>query len=292
MIFSLFSQDGLGDHFYSIKLAAHRKPLCLRCEIKESTINISIDNLAVMAMRVDNEESRQRLRSKNEWLEKRINEACPLPDGPYWFEYNEFHDFWRAGYHGRARKMIRHYEALKDIDLGSQYVLLIDENWIYIRKPSTDVQNQYDGWLANTPMDAPLEQREIWSLRDKHPDLRLASGHITSRLKSHVHTLHEKALTLKFEALYRDELVPLGYSLQVLFKGRGRSIDYSIVLTHNTETPDACVQCMISDGFAPYQSPKNNPVAKAKPQVDQAALAAREQELLKELDEVRKKMAS
>lgn len=242
-------------------------------------------------MRVNDEKRRELLRSKREWLEKRINEACPLPDGPYWFEYNEFHDFWRAGYHGKTRKMIRHYESIKDIQLGSQYELVIDGSYICIQKPNEHVKNQYETLIANTPMNSPLEPSQIISLRGGRPEMRFVPGSFTTLLKSHVHTCHEKSLLLDLAQFYRDELCPLGYTVQVFFKGRGRDIDYSVVLTHNTETSDACIQLMVNDGFAPYRSSKDKPVTKTKPEVDQEALTAREQELLKELDAVRQQMA-
>ena len=244
-------------------------------------------------MRVDSEERRERLRSKKEWLEKRIEEACPAFLDAHRFDYNEFYDFWRAGYYGKTRQMIRDYEALKDIQLGSQYELLIEGRYLYIREPLPNIKNQYETLIANTPLDSPLEPEEVWELKSNNPDIGFVSGSFATTFKSHVHSCHEKTAMVKLEQFYRAELGPMGYSVQVFFKGRGRDVDYSIVITHNTETPDACIACLVADGFVPYQPTCADTAKKATPtdEVAQEALSAREQELLNELAAVRKKLA-
>jgi hypothetical protein len=244
-------------------------------------------------MRVDNEQRRERLRSKNEWLEGRLRSVCPSFPDAHRFEYNDVYDFWRASYYGKTRQMIRDYEAIKRIQLGSQYELLIDGRYLYISEPLKGFKNQYETLIANTPMNSPLESSQLWDLQSNNPDIEFASGSFATTLKSHVHSCHEKAAMLKLEEFYRAELGPMGYSVQVYSKGRGRDVDYSIVITHNTETPDACIDHLVGYGFALYDPTKAKAASTAKPaaEIDKEALSAREHELLKELEAVRKKLA-
>jgi hypothetical protein len=106
-----------------------------------------------------------------------------------------------------------------------------------------------------------------------------------------VHRFYKKDQLFLLHDLYTAEFGPMGYTLQTLFDG----VFFVILMTHSTETPDACVQHFTNGGYRPYdlEQARAEATAKAVPKQmpDVKALLAREKALLAELADIRKQMA-
>lgn len=234
-------------------------------------------------------------RDKEAWLNERLTEACPewLIEYKSRFEYNTVHDFWRRSYYGKTRDLIRAYEMLAGkLDVGSGYELLIMDNYLYVKPPSRDNHNRYQRLLDNTPMLAPYESYEIWDFKDESSENGFLCGSFSTVLKSHAFRCHNRKAFVKLGSFYADRLGADGYSTRMLTKGRGRSAEYAMVLTHNTETPDACVESLIADGYVPFVDKPKDVSNKSQAGLAQVDLKAREKELLDELAAVRQKMSA
>lgn len=239
------------------------------------------------------------LRDKEAWLDERIKAAAP--DWPFdykrRFEYNTAYDFWRAAYHGKSRDLIKAYEALVDkLDLGSDYEFVISDYYLYVRPHDKSLPNRYQSLIDNTPLLAPYESEQIYEMKRGQPDIDWLTGSFWTRLKSHVFTCYDKSRFLMLERFYAEKLGPDGYGVIAMRKGRGGDISYSIVITHNSETPDACLKQMAEEEWVlidakPQATAAKERVRKPKPSAPDD-LDAREQELLKELDAIRKQKNS
>lgn len=231
-------------------------------------------------------------RVKESWLDERVKAACPKwpVDLKLKFEYNTSYDFWRANY-GTVRDKIRAYELLvENLDVGPDYEFFIESSYLYVKPPSKDNHNSYQGLVTHTPLLAPYGQEEIWRLKDDEKTITWLVSSFGTRLKSHVFRCHNRENAIKLERFYADKLGSQGYTTKMLTKGRGVGVEYAMVLTHSTETPDACVDVMLSDGYKPFGAKTKARATKRKLPESKSDLESREKELLKELDAVRKKL--
>lgn len=231
-------------------------------------------------------------RTKRDWLEERIRNAVPewTFERSNTFEYNTIYDFWRARY-AKVRDLIAAYEMLAvKLDVGPEYELIIDDNYIYVREPSTHVRNRYQSLIDNTPLLAPYGPEVIYKMKDSDPDLDWLTGSYGTTLKSHVFRCYDKARFVKLEHFYASNIGHQGYTTKLFSKGRGQGVVYAMVLTHSTETSDACVELLLKDGYTTFGASPKKRVNKPKVSQAQSDLEAREQELLKELEAVRKKL--
>lgn len=236
---------------------------------------------------------------KEAWLNERIKAAAP--DWPFdykrRFEYNTAYDFWRAAYYGHSRDQIKAYETLIDnLDVGSEYEFVIWDYHLYVRPNEKSRPNRYQSMIDNIPLLAPHDPEQVYEMKRGQPDIDWIAGSFCNRLKSQVFTCYEKPRLLLLERFYTEKLGPDGYSSLMLKKGRGRGMSYALVITHESETPDACLELMSREEWTildekPKTKAAKKPSGKQKPAAP-ADLDAREQELLKELEAIRKQKNS
>jgi hypothetical protein len=230
------------------------------------------------------------LQSKKEWLDQRLS-AMDLPwPFNHRFEYNENYDLWRASYDGKVRQMIRDYQVLeRALQLDGQYELTIESDCICVRKPLGFNVSLHEMLLADIPLDEPLEPEDFASFNySLKPPIII--GFLSTKLKSHLHRFHKKSQLVLLVDLYIAEFCRHGYTLQVFSNGGW----FVIMMTHATETPDACAQFLADEGYVPYDVAQARAEAAAtpvsEPAPDMKALLAKEQALLEDLATVRKQI--
>lgn len=231
-------------------------------------------------------------RTKIEWLESRITERLPeWAQGYRGFEYNTLSDFWRKSYHHRSRQLIRDYERLvAAMDVPAPYVIIISNSYIYIERPHQHVANRYESMVANIPMESPVEPEAIWHSIWQNKEVDLHDCSFQNIRKSHAFHSYHRAPMLRLETFMNRWLGPLGYTMQMLSKGRGGGTEYVLGITHDTESANGFLEQVTEEGYKPLQP---NKAAKPRKTIAQAVetslddLAAREQQLLQELADLR-----
>lgn len=232
-------------------------------------------------------------RTKREWLEDRIRNAVPewTFERSHRFEYNTLYDFWRARY-AKVRDLIKAYEMLAGkLDVGPGYEFIIDDDYLYVREPSTHVKNRYQSLINHTPLLAPYGPEVIYRMKKEDPDLDWLPGSYGTTIKSHAFRCYDKDRFVKLEHFYASNIGNQGYTTKLFTKGRGPGVEYVMVLTHSTETADACVELLLKDGYTTFGASADKRVKKPKVAQAQSDLESREQELMKALEAVRKQMS-
>lgn len=232
-------------------------------------------------------------RTKVEWLEGRIKPF--IPDWPLGyrerFEYNSVCDFWRKSYFNQSRHLIRDYEHLvAAVDVPDPYAIIISDHHIYVKKPHQHSPNRYESMVANIPMDSPVEPEEIWHSTWQNKEVELHDCSFQNIKKSHAFHSFHRAPMLRLETFMNNWLGPLGYTMQMLSKGRGGGTEYVLGITHSTESATGFLEHVTSEGYKPLQAKKDAKPTKAKPapaKAENDKLAAREQLLLSELSAIR-----
>jgi hypothetical protein len=235
-----------------------------------------------------------------EWLHGVITQTIPdWLESRKSFEYNDLYDFWRLSYWQKSRQMIRDYETLLAVSLPAPYQWIIDHHSICVQAPHPHTHNRYQGLLVNVPMDSPIEPEAIWDSNWNNHYVDLHDCSFSNIMKTHVFHSYHRAPMLRLEVFMNGWLGPLGYSMRMFLKGSGNGTEYSLGITHETETPDAFIEALELGGYKPFDD-KNRALKAVKPSKtavkapaqaeSEEDLKKQEAELLLSLEKIRQRL--
>jgi hypothetical protein len=240
---------------------------------------------------------------KIQWLQETIAQVIPdWAETRKDFEYNTLYDFWRLSYWQKSRQMVLDFEALAAVSLPSPYHWVISDYSICVEKPSPHTRNRYQDLVDNVPMNSPIEPEAIWHSNWQNQYVDLHDCSFSNIKKTHVFHSSHRAPMLRLEIFMSGWLGPLGYTMRMFYKGRGNGVEYSLGITHETESADAFIEALTQDGYKLFDGKKtkaSKTEKPAKPAVKTPAkteseeyLRQQEEDLLLSLEKIRQRLGS